>query len=146
MATSTPNPRVLLVREWERQLSSSGCCGRIEGDFLDFGQEGRAFAGRRREMEGAGDLYRALRRRYGDDVEVRIVDPRNLLALVPTVLRDARAHGASLAEALAQLLRLSVNSVVVNGRIVARNRWPTPEELFRALDADREAEEVSGRG
>ncbi len=127
--------RVILVREWEQQLSSSGCCGRIEGDFLDFGAEpGRAFAGRRAEMESAGVLYRALNARYGDRIDVRIVDPRNLLALVPTLLRDARRHGASIPEALASLLRLSVNCVIVNGRVVARNRWPEPEKVVRALE------------
>lgn len=129
-------PRVLLVREWERQLSSSGCCGRIEGDFLDFGEASeRPFAGRREEMECAGDLYRAVKARYGDRVDVRIVDPRNLLSLVPTLLADARRHGASLVSALGSLLRLSVNTVVVNGRVVARNRWPEPRELFEVLDA-----------
>lgn len=132
---TSARPRVLLVREWERQLSSSGCCGRIEGDFLDFGEGGeRPFAGRRDEMECAGDLYRALKARYGDRVDVRIVDPRNLLGLVPTLLADARRHGASPASAVASLLRLSVNSVVVNGRVVARNRWPEPQELFTVLD------------
>lgn len=130
-----PRPRVILVREWEQQLSSSGCCGRIEGDFLDFGEAGeRPFSGRRDEMECAGDLYRAVKARYGDRVDVRIVDPRNLLGLLPTVLGDARRHGASLPEALWSLLRLSVNTVVVNGRIVARNRWPDPAELFRELE------------
>lgn len=130
-----PRPRVVLVREWEQQLSSSGCCGRIEGDFLDFGGEGeRPFAERRTEMECAGDLYRAVKARYGDRVDVRIVDPRNLLSLVPTLLADARRHGASLAEAFWSLLRLSVNTVIVNGRVVARNRWPEPGELFRELD------------
>lgn len=137
--------RVILVREWEQQLSSSGCCGRIEGDFLDFGEgagngagagpAGRAFPGRRAEMERAGRLYRALKDRWGDRVEIRIVDPRNLLVLVPTLYRDARHHGASIPEALGSLLRLSVNCVVVDGRVVARNRWPEPGEVVRALEA-----------
>lgn len=130
-----PRSRVILVREWEQQLSSSGCCGRIEGDFLDFGAENEpAFPGRRDDMECAGDLYRAVKARYGERVHVRIVDPRNLLILVPIVLTDARDHGASLVEAVGSLLRLSVNTVVVNGRVLARNRWPDPVELFAALD------------
>jgi hypothetical protein len=46
---------------------------------------------------------------------------------------DARRHGATLLETLGSLLRLSVNTVIVNGRVVARNRWPEPAEVFRAL-------------
>lgn len=132
--------RVILVREWERQLSASGCCGRIEGDFLDFGEEGgRTFPGRRAEMEDAGVLYRSLKFCYGDRVDIRIVDPRNLLALVPIVLRDARRAGASIPETLGSLLRLSVNTVIVNGRVVARNRWPEARELRAHLGAPTDA-------
>lgn len=128
--------RVLLVREWEQQLSSSGCCGRIEGDFLRAGPGGdtRAFAERRRGMQRAGRLYRALRERYGDRVEVCVVDPRNLLALVPMILRDARRHDRSLLEMARALLRISVTMVVVDGRVIARNRWPDPEEVFGAVE------------
>jgi len=58
---TAPRPSIILVREWEQQLSSSGCCGRIEGDFLHFGTEAeRPFQERRSAMECAGTLYRAL--------------------------------------------------------------------------------------
>lgn len=143
-----PAVRVLLVREWEQQLSSSGCCGRIEGEFLEPATVGeplghepedrtRPFAERRREMERAGHLYRALRERYDEDVEVQIVDPRNLPALLPMVVADARRYGRSVGETLRTLLRLSVSAVVVNGHVVARSRWPDEDEVFSAVDRER---------
>lgn len=143
---SRPCPRVLLIREWEGQLSSSGCCGRIEGQFLQAAQGSRRerrFPEQRRNVEGAGQLYRALTERYGDEIEVRVVDPRNLVNLVPTLLRDAWRHGAGPAAAIRSLFSISVQSVVVNGRLVARGEWPPVSVVCRALEG---ASESSGPG
>lgn len=164
----TRKPSVIFVREWEQQLSSSGCCGRVEGDFLDFGpgrdpdharheaaatagsagdtappswEREPVFAERRKEMEEVGVLYRAVRDRFGDDVDIRVVDPRNLLSLVPILWQEGRRHGVPFGETLGSLLGLSVNMVIVNGRIVARNDWPDPDELLERIEeaADPEA-------
>ena len=59
---------VILIREWERQMSASGCCGRLEGDFLQRRGE-RCFPERRAVMEAMGPLYRDLRSRYGDELK-----------------------------------------------------------------------------
>jgi hypothetical protein len=127
-----PRPSVLLIREWERQMSSSGCCGRLEGDFLTRQGE-RCFPERRAIMEAMGPLYRELRERYGRVVDIQIVDPRNLIALVPLLVRDFRAHGVGLLQALRTLSALPVTGVIVNGRILARGRVPEPAEVRVAL-------------
>lgn len=146
MSDSRPGarPSVLLIREWEQQMTSSGCCGRLEGDFLV--QRGtRCFPERRRQMEAMGPLYRELRAGYGDDVEIHVVDPRNLVTLVGLLVRDFRAHGVRLGEALRTLFGLPVTGVVVNGRLVARGRWPEPREVRAALGRPAEAaREVAG--
>jgi hypothetical protein len=128
------NPSVIFVREWEQQMSSSGCCGRLEGDTLDWGDE-RCFAERRRIMEKVGELYRAIRDRFGDAVELRVVDPRNAPALIPVLLGEFRRYGVPLREALGTLFGLTVKSVVLNGRLVSRRRLPHPLELLELIDA-----------
>lgn len=152
--SSPPRPSVIFVREWEQQMSSSGCCGRVEGDFLDFGsveagdsddappsscERDRVFAERRKEMEEVGVLYRAVRDRFGEDVDIRVVDPRNLLSLIPILWQEGRRHGVPVGETLRSLLRLSVNMVIVNGRIVARNEWPDADELIELVEASSES-------
>lgn len=139
MAENVLRPSLLLVREWEQQMSSSGCCGRLEGDLLLWRGE-RCFPDRRRIMEGAGVLYRAVRDRYDDDVEIRVVDPRNQLALLPVLIRDFRRHRVPFREAVRTLVGLDVQSVVVNGRLLSRGGWPDPEVLLRRL-----AEAFDGR-
>ena len=123
---------VILIREWERQMSASGCCGRLEGDFLQRRGE-RCFPERRAVMEAMGPLYRDLRSRYGDEVEIHVVDPRNLFTIFALILRDAHAHSLSIWKALQTLFRIPVTGVVVNGKLLTRGRWPEFSELKEVL-------------
>jgi hypothetical protein len=129
---------VILLREWEQQMSSSGCCGRLEGDALLWHGE-RCFPERRRLMEGAGALYRAVRDAFGNSVEVRVVDPRNVPGMLPMLIQEFRRHRVPLREMLRTLAGVSVNTVVVNGRLFSRGAWPTAERLCEALDGGQEA-------
>ena len=96
-------------------------------------------------MEAMGPLYRDLRARFGDELEINVVDPRNLISVIILLLRDARAHRVGILEVLRTLFRLKVNTVVVNGRLLARGRWPEPADVFAVLgDPPVERKEVTG--
>lgn len=125
-------PSVILVREWEQQMSSSGCCGRLEGDFLNVGGT-PCFLERRREMEGAGALYRALRGEFGEAIELRVVDPRNWLSLLPILIRDFLRFDVTLRSGWATLTGMTVNAAVVNGRLLSRGPWPDLDQVVRAV-------------
>jgi hypothetical protein len=123
-------PSILLIREWEAQMSGSGCCGRLEGDFLQC--DGEPFLPERRAaMESMGPLYRALKEQLGDSAEIEVVDPRNF-SLFFLLLRDFWRYRVGLGSALRTLARIPVQAVVVNGRIVARGPWPEAEEVLAA--------------
>ena len=140
-----PRPSVILIREWETQMSSSGCCGRLEGDFLVQQGGERCFPERRSAMEAMGPLYRDLRTRYGDALEITVVDPRNLISVLALLVRDTRAHGISILSALGTLFRIKLNTVVVNGRLITRGQWPEPAEVYAALgDPPAGVEEAAG--
>jgi len=94
-------------------------------------------------MEAMGPLYRDLRSRYGDEVEIHVVDPRNLFTIFALILRDARTHSLSAWKALRTLFRIPVTGVVVNGQLLARGRWPEFSELKEVLgDPKATREEV----
>ena len=125
-------------------MSSSGCCGRLEGDFLVQRGE-RCFPERRSAMEAMGPLYRDLRSRYGAAVEITVVDPRNLISVVALLMRDARAHGVGILSVLGTLFRIKLNTVIVNGRLITRGQWPEPAQVYAALgDPPAEWEEAVG--
>lgn len=137
-----PKPSVLLIREWEQQMSSSGCCGRLEGDFLAPMGE-RCFPERRSVMEAMGPLYTGLKSRYGDTIEVNVIDPRNIGTLFLLLFRDFRDHRPGLRAALRTLFTYSVTTVIVNGRLVARGRWPTLDEVEAYLGVSAHREEAT---
>lgn len=125
-------PSVILIREWEEQISGSGCCGRLGGDFLT--RQGEpAFRERRACMEAMAPLSRTLRERFGDAIELQVLDPRNP-ALLFLLLRDFWAFRVGLVEALKTIGRLPVQAVVVNGRLVSGGEWPDPLEVVQILD------------
>ena len=130
-------PSILLIREWEGQTSGSGCCGKLEGDFLVCGKSQPVAPGQRSIMERMGPLYMALKRELGDSADIEVIDPRNV-SLFFFLLRDFWRFRVGLAQALRTLFGIPVQAVVVNGRVVARGQWPDPEEVL-ALVSERAA-------
>ena len=125
-------PSVILIREWEAQLSGSGCCGRLEGDFL--ARDGEPiFRERRAGMEAMAPLSRALRERFGEAIELQVLDPRNP-ALFFLLLRDFWAFRVGLVEALKTIGRLPIQAVVLNGKLLSRGEWPDPLEVVEILE------------
>lgn len=126
--------RVVLVREWDAQTSSSGCCGRLGGVCDELG-EPETYRHVRLDMEIMGALYRTLRDELDpEDVDIQIVDPRNSLWLLPAIWRDGRARGFRVGEILRQLQHgTSQGAVIVDGRVVSRRGVPDVEEATRKV-------------
>lgn len=129
--------RVILVREWDAQVSASGCCGRIGGKGSEVG-DGEDFAHNRVEMEKMGEVYRALKKAlFDEDVELTVVDPRNAVWLVPALLKDARRNGLPLRDMWRGVTKgVSYNSVVVDGKVLFSGRIPRPEDAVAAVRAE----------
>ena len=125
-------PSVILIREWEAQLTGSGCCGRLGGDFLTRNGE-PIFRERRACMEAMAPLSRRLRERFGDAIELQVVDPRNAF-LVFLLLRDFWAFRVGIVESLKTMGGIPIQAVVVNGRLIARGEWPDPLEVVQILE------------
>ena len=126
--------RIILVREWDAQVAASGCCGRLGGEHTEFGDT-ETFAANRREMEAMGAVYRALRAElFDEDAEITVVDPRNMVWLVPTILKDARRRGLGPKEVWTQLRRgVSYNAIIVDGRVLFSGTIPSREDAVTAV-------------
>ena len=127
-----PKPSVIIVREWEQQLTGSGCCGKLEGDFLGCGEDA-VFRERRALMERMGPVYRAVRERFGHEVDLQIIDPRNF-GLMLMLLRDFRAFRVGVRAALATLFALPKQGIVVNGRLVDKTERPDADRVVALVD------------
>ncbi|WP_207890421.1 hypothetical protein [Rubrobacter taiwanensis] len=129
--------RVLLVREWDQQMSGSGCCGRLGGVNHELGEES-TYAHNRSEMERMGEVYRALKAElFDEDVEFAVVDPRNAIWLVPNILRDAVRRGLPAREILRSVRDgVSQGAIIVDGRVLFSGRIPKPEEAVAAVRSE----------
>lgn len=132
--------RILLVRELDAQVSASGCCGRIGGKDSEIGG-GEDYAHNRVEMEAMGEVYRALKKAlFDEDVDITVVDPRNAMWLLPTILRDARRNGLSVGETLRSVKNgISYNSIVFDGKVLFSGRVPTAEAAVEAVRRELES-------
>ncbi len=144
--------RVLLVREWDVQTSSSGCCGRLDdravGVLTEHTRAESPYARTREEMEVFGAVYRTLRERYREDeLELAVVDPRNVVALAPMIWRDARKRGLSARQALRQVRRGTASrSLVCDGVAVHRGEVPDPQRAVAAVERDLAQRRHGGPG
>lgn len=129
--------RIILVREWDAQVSASGCCGRLGGKHSEFG-EGEAYAHNRVEMERMGEVYRALKKDlFDEDVELTVVDPRNAIWLVPALLKDARRNGLSIRDMWRGVTKgVSYNSIVMDGKVLFSGNIPKPEDAVAAVRSE----------
>ncbi|MDQ4106039.1 MAG: hypothetical protein M3157_02540 [Actinomycetota bacterium] len=137
--------RLILVREWDSQTAASGCCGRLGGEKTELGDPD-TYRHNRVEMEKMGKIYRAVREDlFNEEVEMTVVDPRNKIWLVPSVLRDARKRGLSVTETLRNVSRgVSYNAVIFDGKVLFSGHIPEPEEAVRAVRSDLEDMEPVG--
>lgn len=128
-------PHLILVRERDAQFAASGCGGRIDGDACRWTRAGESvFAERRRLMERTGAVYRAVRERFGDRVEISVVDPRNAVALAFLVLRDAMRFAVRPRRLARTLLRIGAVAVIVDGEVLASGRVPEIDDVLRRLE------------
>ncbi|MGF1473586.1 MAG: hypothetical protein ACFB50_17835 [Rubrobacteraceae bacterium] len=137
--------RIILVREWDSQTAASGCCGRLGGENNELGDPD-TYRHNREEMEKMGRVYRALREDlFDEEVGVTVVDPRNMVWLIPSVLKDARKRGLSISETLRSVNRsVSYNAVILDGKVLFSGRVPEPEEAVAAIRSELDELEPVG--
>lgn len=129
--------RIILVREWDAQMAASGCCGRLGGENSELGDKD-TFAANRCEMEAMGEVYRALRTElFDEDAEITVVDPRNMVWLIPSLLKDARKRGLGLRDTWSQLRRgVSYTAIIADGKTLFSGRIPPVEDAVAAVKAE----------
>ena len=130
--------RVLLVRQWDAAQAGSGCCGGPVGGGIceDHPRETGGSVRGRDPAEAMGTVYRTLRSGLPADVDVQIVDPRNVAYPLPLVMSDARRAGSGWLAALREAARaVGPAVIVVDGRVVSHGILPEPDDALRAVRA-----------
>ncbi len=133
-------PRVILIRENPETLTCSSCAGNLEGIEAFGSSEVPDYAPVRNVMKSVGELYLALRREFGDKVQIDVVDPRNEIYLIPALIGDYRRYRPPLGIFLKTLFfGISPASVIVNGRATHVGELPAPDVLLEEVGSLVEA-------
>ncbi|MCZ2847439.1 hypothetical protein [Modestobacter sp. VKM Ac-2978] len=124
--------RVVLVRGPRAAAGSGGCCSGAARPFDEGGGHRHAAP-----ADEVGAVYRALRTALPDDVALEVVAPTNWLWLVPALVTDGRRRGLRGA-ALRRSVRagIAVESLIVDGAVLASGRLPSPAAAVAAVAAE----------
>jgi hypothetical protein len=115
-------------------LTCSNCAGTLEGIDAFGSQQVPDYAPVRNVMNRVGELYKALRRQYGESLEIDVVDPRNQIYLIPALIKDYVRYHPPLRVFLKTLfLSISPASVIVNGRAIHVGELPSPNTLVKEV-------------
>ncbi|MCZ2857230.1 hypothetical protein [Blastococcus sp. VKM Ac-2987] len=127
------SPRVVLVRGSRAPAGSGGCCS---GDVRPF-DEGGSHCHVPQGDDAVGAVYRALRARLPGDVAIEVVSPSNWLWLLPELVGAGRRRGLRGA-ALRRSVRagMAVESLVVDGVVLATGGLPAPDAAVTAVEAE----------
>ena len=124
-------PRVLIIRESAETLSCSDCAGSLEGIDAFGSREVPDYSSIRQVMNETGALYRALKERFADQIDLDVVDPRNAPYLIPALVADYRRYSPSLRAFLKTLfLGITPASIIINGVARYKNDLPSVETLI----------------
>ena len=130
--TTDNRHHVILIRDWDVQVSGSGCCGRLSGGDSLLGND-KTFAETRTGMLAMGEVYRALSSTYGERLHITVIDPRNFVTLVILLTHHAWLRGG-----WRQVLRtwrtgVSHVGLVCDGEVLFANRIPGADEAVHAV-------------
>lgn len=126
---------LILVRAGSPETAGCGCCGAVRRDDVRWGPSTGTSADLDPATARFGELYRTLRETFRDRLEITVLDPRNVVAYVPLVLRDAIRHRVPLRAALRAMGAASFATGVLDGRLVYSGVAPPTEEVVRLVSA-----------
>ncbi|WP_290651683.1 hypothetical protein [Aquisalimonas sp.] len=130
--TADHRHHVILVRDWDVQVSGSGCCGRLSGGDSLLADH-KTFADARSGMEAMGEVYRALSSAYGERLDITVIDPRNFVTLAILLTRHAWQRGGWRQVLRAWRSGISHVGVVCDGEVLFAKRIPGADEAVHAV-------------
>jgi len=123
---------LILIRETEG-MGGPGCCSRIGSDGAIWGSDRAVFSERQERCDRLGEILQAIRNQFGHEIEVTIVDPRNIVSFIPLVVRDAVRNRVPVATALRAISSTSVMTGVFDGQLLFSGKIPPAGEVIEQI-------------
>lgn len=81
-------------------------------------------------MNRMGEIYRYLAHKFGNEVEIEIMDPRNSISFFVILLREKRIRRGSWRSFInTALYGLSKQSIIINGQLFSKGELPSIQDV-----------------
>jgi hypothetical protein len=97
-------------------------------------------------MTRFGELYDRVRETFGNQMDITVLDPLNVLAFVPLILRDVIRFQVPSGAALRAVLSTSLATGVLDGRVLYSGTAPSTDEAIALIAARLRSETLRARG
>jgi hypothetical protein len=124
---------LILVREIDSYAPTARGPEQTEGVLGPWDGSSLLIPERRERMTRIAEIYRAVREAFADDVEVTMVDPRNVIAFLGLVARDAVRFRVPPATALRSFAGNRASAAVFDGQILFEGTPPPVAETLELI-------------
>jgi len=124
---------VLIIRESEEQITGSDCCGVLIGEFCTE-NDSPVFQAVRDSNQQVLKLGKYLKDEYGNRVDIKYIDPRNQVYLLPKLFKDVWKYKPGFTHALKVIFQFfRCPAVIINGMIMHNAFITSPNEIEKFL-------------
>jgi hypothetical protein len=124
---------VLIIRESEEQLTGSDCCGLLKGDFSK--ENGKPVFNYIHDKNNLiNDLGNFLNSKNNSQLEIKYIDPRNQVYLIPKLLKDVFNYKPPILKALKTLFQFfRCPALIINGIVVDYTTFSSVFEIEKYI-------------
>lgn len=123
---------LILLREVDQQITGGSCC-QLSGTVAFFDPGACVFPERRETMNRIGEIYRAVRDAFPDEVDISILDPRNVVSYVPLIVRDALRHRVPVTTAVRALTAPGLAAGIFDAQVLFSGDIPMPRDVVETI-------------
>jgi hypothetical protein len=89
----------------------------------------------RQIMNQMGEIYRHLANKFGDSIELEIIDPRNSISFFALLLREKRVRKISWRSFIHTVLYgQSKQSIIINGQLFSKGVLPSIQDIEARIE------------
>jgi hypothetical protein len=89
----------------------------------------------RKIMIHMGEIYRYLAHKFGDSIELEIIDPRNSISFFALLLREKRVRKLGWDSFIHTALNgQSKQSIIINGQLFSKGELPSLQDIVARIE------------
>lgn len=124
---------ILFIRETQEQITGSDCCGVLRGEFNR--ENGLPlFQDTLEKNKILNELGDYLYQKYHPGFEIKYIDPRNQMYLIPKLIKDVFIYKPSFKDSLKTIFQFfNCPAIIVNGCVINYKSFSSNSEIEKYI-------------